>query len=551
MKKHWRHFLSMVLAASFALTLMATGAMAEDKLTLSWLGTNPPLEDGTWGELRFEEIFGVDVQIIRATDDSQKNTLYASGNVPDYIDLGSASMSAVASLNDQGIIAPIPMELIREHMPRYYAMCTADDPMFFDYAKIDGEVMAIPRYSATDPVPLGAAIRADWLKAVGIDKVPETLEELEAAFVAFRENDPDGNGQKDTYALTAAGGENGTAVTRYLFPSIFAAYNVNPYIWQVNGAGELQFGFTTEAFKEALKTLRRWYEMELIDPEFVTDLHRNSGADVTLKFATGRTGYMDNVSFDDYEYDNDGHVSAKWCANNAAWQKYFEDNKDAVDLYKYNCTADFDDSYIEPYYINLNPVSVDGVGGSYIAGTNVNDYLCFGANVTEEKMIKLLQIIESLAMDEDVYVNHFGPEGEEWLWNADKTQRIYNVDWVNHPNYHPQGQKSGKGWCLWPMYFCNPEFLTTVYGERQAQRYEHVMPLFNSFKSIHDELRVALSAQTENPELATTFVNSYIVKAIRGDVHIDATFEETVASWMQQGGEEMTRQANEWYASLK
>lgn len=547
-----KRFFALLLVLIMAMSMTAISAHAQEKMTLTWLGNNPPLEDDTWGEKAFEELFNVDVQIIRATDDSQKNTLFASGNIPNYIDVMSSNISAVASLNEQGIISPISLEMIQTYMPKYYAMCIAKDPLFFNYATIDGQIMAIPRMSVVDPVPLGAAIRADWLKAVGIEKVPSTIEELEAALVAFTENDPDGNGKKDTFGMSAAGGETtGTAYSRFLFPSIFSAYNVSPYLWQVNDKKELQFGFTTEACRNALTTLHKWYTMGIIDPEFVTDSHRNSGKDVSLKFASGKTGYMDNVSFDDYEYDNDGHVNAKWVANNASWQEYFANNAEAPDLYKYLCTSDFDSAYIDPYYINLAPVSVDGVPGSYVAGGNVNNYFCIGVTSTQEQMIKILQILEQLATDDASYINHFGPEGEEWIWNEDKTQRLYNVDWVNHPNYHPQGQKSGKGWCLWPMYWSNIDLIGSVYGPRQAQRYEHVMPLFNSFPSITEKLLTSLPAQNEYPETCTTFISNYLIKAIRGDVDIDQTFDETVAAWNAQGGAEMTKQANEWYHSLK
>lgn len=47
-------------------------------------------------------------------------------------------------------------------------------------------------------------IRQDWLDNLGL-KAPATLDEFEAVIRAFTEDDPDGNGKKDTYGFTYEG----------------------------------------------------------------------------------------------------------------------------------------------------------------------------------------------------------------------------------------------------------------------------------------------------------------------------------------------------------
>ena len=39
------------------------------------------------------------------------------------------------------------------------------------------------------------------MEAVGATEAPNTLEEMEELLIKFRNEDPDGNGEKDTYAL--------------------------------------------------------------------------------------------------------------------------------------------------------------------------------------------------------------------------------------------------------------------------------------------------------------------------------------------------------------
>ncbi|HIU48197.1 MAG TPA: hypothetical protein IAB04_02410 [Candidatus Avimonoglobus intestinipullorum] len=57
---------------------------------------------------------------------------------------------------------------------------------------------------------------------MGITEVPETLEEYEEAFDKIVNNDPDQNGQKDTYAISGIGGNYYRQ-----FDWVFGAYGWN------------------------------------------------------------------------------------------------------------------------------------------------------------------------------------------------------------------------------------------------------------------------------------------------------------------------------------
>lgn len=45
-------------------------------------------------------------------------------------------------------------------------------------------------------------------------------------------------------------------------------------------------------------------------------------------------------------------------------------------------------------------------------------------------------------------------------------------------------------------------------------------------------------------------VRDYIARAIRGEVGIDETWDAMVAEWLDQGGQEMTYEANAWYTCV-
>ncbi|WP_029501967.1 hypothetical protein [Lachnoclostridium phytofermentans] len=526
-----------------------TTPSVEEPMTIVWYNQYPPYEDDSWGEKAFEELFGVDVEIVRAENADELSTLLAGGQIPDVMFL--STIEEVGTYQNLGILASLTEDEIKENMPSYYEMCKEQDENFFTYSMIDGKNYGITKIKAASGIAQAAVIRADWLKACGFDKVPSTLEELEEVFTAFTYNDPDGNGINDTYALTSGSDkENGK---RY-FSSIFGAYGINPFCWTVQD-NEAVFGFVTEECKDALKLLNSWYEKGLIDPEFVTDESRTSGTDIAYKFANGITGFVDGFAYDDYQWDNDAHVNAKWVASNESWQNFFASNEGNEEaLYGKKNVTDFSSDMIDPYYILIDQiVGPAGENSGYYAGSNISGYVCFGLQLEEdrEKMYKIMNILEQQSTNSDIVVNHYGPEGYIWEWNEDKTRRQWIDNYSEKENYNAQGQAIGNGQCLWAMYNANADFLSIIGGARMDQRYEIDLPTFSKLNTVTDAVKVSLKAATENPDLIYAYPLEYIVKAIRGDVDIDSTWDATIEKWYKNGGTQLTKEANEWYSGTQ
>ncbi|MCY9667003.1 extracellular solute-binding protein [Paenibacillus alginolyticus] len=68
-----------------------------------------------------------------------------------------------------------------------------------DNTKVDGKLYTL--YRGVDIARQGLIYRKDWADKLGL-KPPATTEDLYAMMKAFTENDPDGNGKKDTIGLT-------------------------------------------------------------------------------------------------------------------------------------------------------------------------------------------------------------------------------------------------------------------------------------------------------------------------------------------------------------
>jgi len=132
----------------------------------------------------------------------------------------------------------------------------------WENSKIHGKIYGIPRLRILPRN--GAIIRQDWLDNLGLE-APETFDELYEVAKAFTENDPDGNGQKDTtgivtaYQTTGNRGWNGiqTLATAYGAPNTWAYEN-----------GTMIPDFSTEEYLTALKYIKKLYDDGYLNKDF-------------------------------------------------------------------------------------------------------------------------------------------------------------------------------------------------------------------------------------------------------------------------------------------
>lgn len=151
-----------------------------------------------------------------------------------------------------------------------------------------------PRFKYDEPVTLTSyfeispAISADWNQENWIEKLnlemPKTMDELYDVMVAFRDQDPDGNGQDDTIGMVfhnnflSAG--LGDAV------GLFNGFGAYPAIWVKDGEDKLKYGSIMEENKAALEYIAKMYQEGLIDQDFSS----NDEVKASEAAASGRAG---------------------------------------------------------------------------------------------------------------------------------------------------------------------------------------------------------------------------------------------------------------------
>ena len=215
--------------------------------------TDFPEDNPVIQEIRKQSGINLQVQTV-SVDDYEKrlNTLLVSNDAPDIFVVNATK---IKELIDNKAILPLN-ELLEKHGPNITAN-RGDDLKGGAY--VDGQIYGIPEGFASGNA---LAIRKDWLDKLNLP-VPTTLDEYETALKAFVNDDPDGNGQKDTIGV-------GLAIqAMQTWVHIFGAYNV-PMGRQVMADGKVTPWMLAPGYLDAVKYLNKLYQEGLVDTEFST-----------------------------------------------------------------------------------------------------------------------------------------------------------------------------------------------------------------------------------------------------------------------------------------
>ncbi|WP_020619411.1 extracellular solute-binding protein [Paenibacillus daejeonensis] len=225
----------------------------------------------------------LDIQWVSANNYPDRlNVTLASGDLPDIVYIGDPFSSTFRTAVNQGAFWDLSPFL--EDYPNL--MGTLTDTAW-ELTRINDGNYGIPR-----PRPAEAdtffTVRADWLENLGLD-MPTTPDELYDVMKAFKEQDPDGNGQQDTIAYAGyVNPENMGSMG--LFEQIFlqtTGQSSGSVLWK-DVDGELVFAALLPEMREALEYMARGYQEGLFPP----DLASLKVSQVRELFQSGRAGLI-------------------------------------------------------------------------------------------------------------------------------------------------------------------------------------------------------------------------------------------------------------------
>ena len=190
------------------------------------------------------------------------NIAIASGDLPDIFKVNGSQLK---QLVDAGMLADLT-DVYEKYASDLTKNAIDSGPLAKAAATFDGKLMAIPPDESGYEGGLNLLyLRSDWLQKLNL-KTPTTWAELENVMDAFVNQDPDGNGKKDTFglALTKDLYKNGVAEST----GVFNAFGSHPNIWIEGADGQIVYGGIQPETRTALAKLQEMYKKGWIDPEF-------------------------------------------------------------------------------------------------------------------------------------------------------------------------------------------------------------------------------------------------------------------------------------------
>ncbi|MBD2844881.1 extracellular solute-binding protein [Paenibacillus sp. IB182496] len=207
------------------------------------------------------------------TYDEKTNLMMASGEMPMLMYVKSMKSSSILNAVKAGAFWEIG-----PHLANYPNLSQASEGILYN-ASIDGKVYAVYKHSA--PAQVGVTYRKDWLDQLGLTE-PTTPDEYYDMMKAFKEQDPDQDGQDNTYGMIYWK-EDFLAMFR-----IAANWFGSPNIWGEDENGNLEPDFVTEAYMAALNFMKKLYDEQLMNQDFAVV----AGSKANEMYLAGEGGSM-------------------------------------------------------------------------------------------------------------------------------------------------------------------------------------------------------------------------------------------------------------------
>lgn len=368
----------------------------------------------------------------------------------------------------------------------------------WDAVTLGGKVLAIPQVAQGNaPAERVIYVRKDWMDKLGL-KAPTTSDEFLDMLRAFRDKDPNGNNKKDEIPFSS----------REKFEwmdNILGMYGVNLDSNKLVD-GQIMPGFVTPNMKQALGLLRTMYEEKLIDKEFLT----NSRAVWDQKIKSDLVGSWDHVVFGVWD----------------SWQKDMntllaDKHPDVVAIpTPHGVGYEGEVGRVEKPVLKTFVVKKDAKNPEAIV--QLFDWL-----ISEDG-----QLFADLGIEGETFTK----EGSELKYNADADK---DVKWRQAVfTLHGFNEAAQK------VKINNDEAFNKLIQTIEISRNEGI-------KNPTDGMPPS-EAMTKNAELTYkgSLFQEAAAKIVLGEKPLDY-FDEFVANWKKQGGDQAIKEMTDWYNANK
>lgn len=279
---------------------LAEYPIVQEPLTIKvfqWVVENQQVDfENLWFYKELEKKTNIKVEWEAVKDgdyDTKFNLMLASGEWPDVISRGGMSKDMIEDYGpNQGILLPLD-DLIKEYMPNYSSRLGMNN-VSASLPSSDGQTYFIGNLTAQNINHDGTFfINKAWLDKLEL-QVPTTVDELTEVLRAFRDNDPNGNGEKDEIPFSAAEINHQTQGVY----THFAMFGVPLQRWVyavIDDNNKVVFPGSMDGFRAAVEWLNLCYTEGLLDPEAMTQDSNGWGTKMNAN-RVGFTTYLRKIN---------------------------------------------------------------------------------------------------------------------------------------------------------------------------------------------------------------------------------------------------------------
>ncbi|MGN0801494.1 MAG: extracellular solute-binding protein [Candidatus Faecivicinus sp.] len=500
-----KKYLSLFVALLMVLTI-APAAVAEEEpvtLTMFYPSTRPMNEFTDLTREYVKEAIGIDMNVIQGGDNwKQQLALFITGgDIPDLMAfMDAATFQGYAA---DGAFYDIS-DLVRDY-PNIMAYLdsvvgySAEDMLA--RTTVDGAIYGIPSVTTARSY-YSLNIRTDWLENVGLE-IPTTLDEFTEVMRAFTNDDPDGDGQNDTYGFS--GNQTYNSLTPF-----FGAFGARPdQCYFLNDEGKVVTNVISEDYKAALEYIKSIYDEGLIDPEMFTATYEQSQE----KVVRGEFGL---------------------------WTGWWSVAGNVVSRFGYTDTNPEDSlTVIDP------PVGADGKSG-IIAQDPCESYMAIAYNT--ENVDAVLRLIDYACSTDGHRTLMWGVEGQ--FWTQDENG---DVDWYFGIDGVDKEGNEVSDMQVYRFFYNIPieNSVRTLSDTFSSRLYQKSIEIYTDVE-VYPNLFLGLTSNdfvTYNSDLET-YVKEAGIKFITGESSLETDWDSYVETYLSMGGEAVRTSLLEAYNAL-
>lgn len=465
----------------------------------------------------FKEKLGINITydwIVDSSQYSQKAEMtITSGNIPDFF---AVTAGQAKQLYEADLIYEMTdiYEQYASDVAKEYMEIEAES---FDAVTFDGKLMAIPStWSSYDSAQF-LWIRQDWLDNLGLN-APKTMADVEKIAYAFTNNDPDGNGKKDTYGL---GVNKDFLSSRGSISGFLNGYGAYMDFWLENDQGELIFSDIQPEMKYALNKLHQFYVDGVISPEFGT----TGDSQLLTSITSGKIGMFYGQHWMSLDLQSCMDLDAK-----ANWKVF-----------------------------NILGTTEGKLPKQQLfSGTN-NFWVASKKTGNPEAIMKMMDLVWNIQGEaEYVYYNSSEDAPQAWWFNPIQIQNpLINIQqWENVQKLlaGEEGNETDPAWVQCKKYLDGDKSwwnMYAIYGAtdcsmvRLDKCIEENAFVKSKFAGAATKGMIKYSATLSSTK------DTAITEMIIEGVDSDNNFNKFVNNWQKLGGDLITKEVNDWYKSSK